>query len=317
MNFQNRWLGVEVRHLVALETVLSERSFAGAARRLGYTQSAISVQIALLERVAGTPLVVRPGGRQAISATAAGERLRDHARRLVQQIQAAESDLTALATGEGGVIRIAAFQTASMRLLPPALARLRSAHPRIEVLLDEAPYVEQLEHLASGAIDLAFVLLPVTGPFASIELARDPFLYATARDPSRSAHKLPSLTALARQPMISWQSSPVAIESVLRSRAMEPHVVVRSDECATVQNMVAEGLGAAVLPRLALELPDERLLVLDASRHMPPRAIGVAWHQDRKPSPAGQAMIDAIRAHTASYAEQHDSIPPPGVHPVK
>ena len=130
MNFPNQWLGVEVRHLVALEMVLSERSFAGAARKLGYTQSAVSVQIALLERIAGTQLVVRPGGRRLVSATAAGERLRGHARRLIDQIQAAESDLTALAIGEAGVVRIAAFQTASMRLLPPALARLSANSPQ-------------------------------------------------------------------------------------------------------------------------------------------------------------------------------------------
>jgi DNA-binding transcriptional LysR family regulator len=307
MNFPNQWLGVEVRHLVALEMVLSERSFAGAARKLGYTQSAVSVQIALLERIAGTPLVVRPGGRRPVSATAAGERLRGHARRLIDQIQAAESDLTALAIGEAGVVRIAAFQTASMRLLPPALARLSATHPSIEVRLDEAPYLEQLDHLSSGAIDLAFVLLPVTGPFASVELTRDPFLYATARDSSAPPDKLPSLASLARQPMISWQSSPVAIESVLRARAMQPNIVVRSDECATVQNMVAEGLGAAVLPRLALDLPDDRLMVLDASRHMRPRTIGLAWHQDRNPPAAAQAMIDAIREQAATYSDQQEA----------
>ncbi len=304
MNFQNQWLGVEVRHLVALETVLSERSFAGAARKLGYTQSAVSVQIALLERIAGTPLIVRPGGRRPVSATAAGERMRAHARRLIEQVQAAESDLTALAIGEAGVVRIAAFQTASMRLLPPALARLSATHPSIEVRLDEAPYVQQLEHLASGAIDLAFVLLPVSGPFATTELTRDPFLYATQRDGSGSAQKLPSLAALARQPMVSWQSSPVAIESVLRARAMEPNIVVRSDECATVQNMVAEGLAAAVLPRLALDLPDDRLVVVDASRHMRPRTIGLAWHQDRTPTAAAQAMIDAIGEESVRYSDQ-------------
>ncbi len=83
---------------------------------------------------------------------------------------------------------------------------------------------------------------------------------------------------------------------------MEPNVVVRSDDCATVQNMVAEGLGAAVLPRLALDLPDDRLIVLDASRHMRPR--GLAWHQDRNPPAAAQAMIDAIREQAAEYSDR-------------
>jgi DNA-binding transcriptional LysR family regulator len=99
------------------------------------------VQIALLERIAGRRWSCAREGVRPVSATAAGERLRGHARGLIDQIQAAESDLTALAIGEAGVVRIAAFQTASMRLLPPALARLSATHPSIEVRLDEAPTV--------------------------------------------------------------------------------------------------------------------------------------------------------------------------------
>ena len=141
MSQQHRWLGVEVRHLAALEAVITARSFAEAARRLGYTQSAISLQIAALERIAGTRLLDRPGGRRPVVPTPAGERVLRHARRVLDQIHATEADLTDLATGDAGMVTLGTFQSASRGLLPDALRRLRSTHPAIEVRLDETPHL--------------------------------------------------------------------------------------------------------------------------------------------------------------------------------
>src|SRR5436305_971662 len=117
----DRWLGIEIRHLAALRAVAEECSFGRAAERLGYTQSAISQQIARLEAAVGQRLVERPGGPRPISITEAGTVLLGHADRIVGQMQAARADLAALAAGETGKLRIGSYQSAGTRLLPPLL----------------------------------------------------------------------------------------------------------------------------------------------------------------------------------------------------
>jgi molybdate transport repressor ModE-like protein len=304
MHFPNRWLGTEVRHLIALEAVEAAGSFSGAARELGYTQSAISLQIAQLERIAGHRLVERRAGRHPVTLTRAGQRLTRHSRAVLDQIRAAEADLAALSAGEAGTICLGTFQSASARLLPAALRRLRETRPLVEVRLNEAPYEEQPALLASGKTDLAFALLPVDGPFETRELMQDPFLFISPAHPPKEANnRLPSLTQLARRPLVSWQRGPLAFEALLRAHGHQPHVVLRSDDRATVQNLVAEGLGAAILPRLALHLPDPRLVAVDASRHIPPRRIGLAWHRDRDHPPAMHALIESINAQAEQTAE--------------
>src|SRR5437763_8076997 len=100
----DRWLGVELRHLAALEAVAAEGSFGRAAERLGYTQSAVSQQIATLERIVGERLIERPGGPRPVSLTEAGELLLGHAESIVARLQAAQADLHALQTGELGTL---------------------------------------------------------------------------------------------------------------------------------------------------------------------------------------------------------------------
>src|SRR5437667_12808377 len=125
------WLGVEVRHLAALQALAAERSFGRAARRLGYTQSAVSQQIATLERIVGGRLVGRPGGPRPVSLTEAGELLLRHAEAIVARLAAAQADLGALAEGEGGVLRVGIYQSVGQRILPELMRRYAAAWPRV------------------------------------------------------------------------------------------------------------------------------------------------------------------------------------------
>ena len=118
----NQWLGVELRHLAALEAVARTRSFGRAARELGYTQSAISQQIAQLERIVGQRLFDRPGGPRRVEPTEAGLLLLGHADRIVAQLDAARADMAALAEGEAGTLRVGIYQSVGARLLPPSSA---------------------------------------------------------------------------------------------------------------------------------------------------------------------------------------------------
>src|SRR5258705_12106821 len=108
---RDRWLGVELRHLAALEAVGRTRSFGGAARELGYTQSAVSQQIAQLERLVGQQLVVRPGGPLPVSITDAGTLLLRHADSIVARLDAAQADMAAYAEGAAGPLRVGIYQS--------------------------------------------------------------------------------------------------------------------------------------------------------------------------------------------------------------
>ena len=130
-------VGVEARHLAALQAIAEERSFSRAAERLGYAQSAVSQQIATLERAVGLKLVERPGGPRPVSLTEAGEVVLRHADRLLARLGALRADLDQLVAGESGTIRVGTFQSAGARILPGvdprvprALARGARGDPR-------------------------------------------------------------------------------------------------------------------------------------------------------------------------------------------
>src|SRR6476619_4409346 len=101
----DRLLGVELRHLLALQALATEGSFGRAARALGYTQSAISQQVATLERAVGEKLIERPGGPRPVSLTEAGQLLLRHAEAIVARMKAAQADLTAYSEGAAGPLR--------------------------------------------------------------------------------------------------------------------------------------------------------------------------------------------------------------------
>ena len=147
----DRWLGIELRHLAALQAVAAERSFGRAARRLGYTQSAVSQQIATLERIVGERLVERPGGPRPVSLTEAGQLLLRHAEAIVARLDAAEADFRALSEGESGTLRIGTYQSVGNKILPTLLRRFREQWPDVEIKLSEsANDRELLDFVAEG-----------------------------------------------------------------------------------------------------------------------------------------------------------------------
>src|ERR1043165_6747627 len=123
--------GVEIRHLAALASVAEEGSFRRAATRLGYVQSAISEQIATLERIVGQQLVVRSRGAGAVELTDAGEILLAHANAILARAQAAEADLGALADGSAGSLRLGIYQSVGARVIPRLFPRYARARPDV------------------------------------------------------------------------------------------------------------------------------------------------------------------------------------------
>jgi molybdate transport repressor ModE-like protein len=289
--------GLEVRHLIALQAVAREGSFAAAAEALGYTQSAISQQISGLERAVGQRLVERPGGRRRIWLTEAGEALLRHADAIVSHLHAAAADLDALAEGRTGRLRVGTYQSVSARILPPVVQQFRQQFPDITLELREAGDDTELYGLLERAeLELSFGLLPAPeGPFEAIELLRDPYVLVVAADsPLADAAEPPSLAEIAALPLVGFSECRQErwLETTLHARAARPTWVFRSDDNATIQSMAAAGVGAALMPQLAVDLADERTIAIELGDLLPPRRLGIVWHADRTRSAAADAFIE-------------------------
>jgi DNA-binding transcriptional LysR family regulator len=294
----DRWLGLDLRHLVALKAIADEGSFGRAAVRLGYTQSAISQQIATLERIVGLRLIERPGGPRPISLTEAGRVLLRHAEAIEARLHAAKADMSALQAGDVGRLRVGTFQSVGVRIIPTLLRRFSESHPRVEVVLREsASENELLEMIERGELDLTFWKLPVaSGPYESVELLRDPYvLVVPAASPLADLERTPTLKEIALQPLIGFNhcSAMDEVESHLAATGRPPNVVFRSDNNGTVQGLVGAGVGVTVAPRLTVDEDDPTTVTIDLRGRIPARVIGLVWHRDRHRSPAADAFIES------------------------
>ena len=145
---------LDLRRLRLLHELHRLGTVSAVADALSYSPSTVSQQLKVLEREAGTPLF-EPAGRS-VRLTDAALVLAEHAQRLLAGAERAEADLAAAAAGAvAGVVRVGSFQTASLRLLLPAMNALRATHPGVEVRVVEAEPEPALEALRSHALDLA------------------------------------------------------------------------------------------------------------------------------------------------------------------
>lgn len=294
---ENQWLGIELRHLAALEAVAREGSFRRAAASLGYVQSAISQQIAALERVVGQRLVERSRGGGRVELTEAGELVRQHADAILARLQAAQADVAALATGEAGVLRVGITQSIGVRILPRLMQLFADEWPEVALRPTEAPADLPLyAAVERGDVDLSFVELPAPpGPFDVFPLLADPYMLVVRRD-SPLARGAVSLSDLDGVPLIGHTECRGLgrVEAQLRARGIEPEFAFRSDVNATIQALVGAGVGAAVLPVLAVD-PSDELTTMRELPAIPPRVLAIARHRDRQHSAAAQAFVDAAQ----------------------
>jgi DNA-binding transcriptional LysR family regulator len=292
----DRWPRLDLRHLVALKTIAEEGSFGRAAERLGYTQSAVSQQIAALERVVGLRLIDRPGGPRAISLTEAGRILLRHAEAIDARLLAARADMEALRAGEAGSLRVGTFQSVGARVLPHLLRRFSETHPRVQVVLQESADEDELLRMVErGELDLTFNTLPLPqGPYESIELLTDPYVLLVPSDsPLAQLKRPPSLKEIVLHPLVGFSRcrATEAIESQLASSGRSPNIVFRSDNNGTVQGLVGAGVGVSISPLLTVNEDDESVVVIELAGRLAPRVIGLAWHRDRHRSRAAEAFV--------------------------
>ncbi len=300
---RDQWLGVEIRHLAALDAVARTRSFGAAARELGYTQSAVSQQIAHLEQIVGQRLFDRPRGPRRVELTEAGELLLRHADAIVARLDAARSDMAALSEGSAGSLRVGIYQSVGARLLPAVLRRFGEQWPKVSVRVsEENDPAELLRLLEHGELDLTFADLPLPeGPFEWAELLHDPyFLLVSARSELAKLDAAPPPRELAAMPLIGRRNENEP-ERFLAGRAPELNVVFRTDDNGTLAAVVAAELGAAIVPRLVVNPGNRDVVLLPFGSRIPPRTIVLAWHRDRYRSAAAEAFVELATELGADY----------------
>src|SRR5206468_8897385 len=172
------WVGLEIRHLQALEAVAREGSFRGAAQRLGYVQSAISHQILALERVVGATLVQRTRGSRQSVLTPAGEAVLEHAAAILGRVRAAQADLATIAEGRDPVFRVGSFQNLASLLVAPVLSRLGATPGPGSVVFVEHETGRDMQALVRDHRgDVAFTQHPIHEPaLAHADLLEDPYV---------------------------------------------------------------------------------------------------------------------------------------------
>ncbi|MFF4396635.1 LysR family transcriptional regulator [Streptomyces sp. NPDC001480] len=278
-------------------------SFTVAARTLGWTQSAVSRQVASLEAaLGGTALFDRlPRG---VRLTEAGRALVPHAEAVTESLLGAARELTALREVAGGRLRFGAFPTADAALVPHTLAAFRARHPHVRVSREEGLTPALLDRLATGHLDLAIVSTTGRVPLDAYELHHllDESLYVAvpAGHPLAGAGEV-RLDLLADADWVSGGPRPegTLLDAALR-RGFRPRVAHVVAEWTAKQGYVAAGLGVALVPALAAESvrPDVALLrVLDEGA--PARAVYAAAARGRALAPAARAFLTALREAAA------------------
>jgi DNA-binding transcriptional LysR family regulator len=293
--------GIDLKALRALVAVADHGSFRSAAKSLGYTQSAISHQIAMLERALNAPLFTRPGGRGAVTMTVAGDVAYRRARRVLGEVETLGADVAAIEHGQRRPLRIGVFQTATTELLPGALRTLREQRPDVEVVLTEIQdNTRTFDRLAAGELDLAFLVNPVPDErVESIPLLDDPWVILTRRDSELASSPKPTFDLLDGVDLVAWNlrwRTQQELEQAWRRRGINPRVVYRTDDNLALQRLVAAGYGHACLDRLgASGAVEPSLTWLEPKEILIPRTIALCHPRRRDPSGSALILMDAVR----------------------
>jgi DNA-binding transcriptional LysR family regulator len=299
---------LDVRRMRVLREVASRGSFSAAADALAYTQSAVSQQIAALEREAGTRLVER--NARGVRLTDAGRALVEHADAILARLADAEAELEAIAGLRGGRLRLASFPSAGATIMPEAIARFRERHPGVELTLEPAEPEPSIVKMRAGEVDL---VLDITAGFREpgddgierLHLLDDPMYVALPQGHPLARKRNLKLEELAAESWILGTTGSCPDASIfLRScqlAGFEPNVTFNSDDYFAIQGFVAAGMGASFIPDLALISVRDDIVVRSLGARPPARVIWAATMRDSYCSPAKQAMLDVLAEVSAEF----------------
>ena len=295
----------DVRQLKVLREVAECGSFSAAADALAYTQSAVSKQIAALERETGLPLIeraVRP-----VRLTDAGRALVAHAEAAFSHLAAAQDELAAIAGLRAGTLRLGTFASAGATVTVPALSAFHARHPGVKLTLIEAEPRESISLVRAGDLDLA-VIYDYPGFASSLDehlevthLLDDTFELIVPSAHALAGKRRISLGALANEPWLFPRVTDgisSTYDRLMRGACavagFEPQILFEVNDCQTAQGFVAAGMGVAVLPHLALH-PLHPAVTVRKLDDAPMRSVLAVRLRHGAPTPPAAAALELLR----------------------
>jgi molybdate transport repressor ModE-like protein len=300
---------LDVRRMRILREVAEHGSFSAAADSLHLTQSAVSQQIAALEREAGTTLLDRNRGH--VRLTDSGEALVGHAEAVLARLDEAERELHEIAGLRSGHIRVVSFPTAGATLVIKAVASFRRKHPGVEPRLTEAEPEESIPQLRAGEHDLALVY-----DYVNVPLPEDRDVEATFLLEERMQLALPKGHPLAEEKSVplsdlaeeTWIIGTCAgscsdnVKLACRRAGFEPEVGFESNDYQVHQSLVSAGMGISLVPELLLTGRHPGMKVVEIEPDPPVRRVWAITRRGPARSPATDAMLEVLQRESARFA---------------
>jgi DNA-binding transcriptional LysR family regulator len=298
---------LDVRQLEVLVEIARTGSHTAAAASLGFTQPAVSYQMRRLQQAVGTPLFTRVG--RGLELTPTGQSLVRHADTIFAVLRAADQDIASLVARGGGLVRMVAFQSSCLTLLPDVVTRLAADHPDVHVTVTQAEPVEARHLIRTGLADLGLLCNWENEdlPEGESVMLRVPLMTDRRFVVMRGDHPLagrPSigLAELADQRWV-MESYRDRFTAACTNLGFQPRISATIDDAIAIQALVAAGLGITLMSEMALRGPSYSTLVHRPLHDWPLRRTYALLWPDMAEVPAVATVLRAVR-HSARSAQQ-------------
>ena len=301
----------DMRRLALLVEVVEEGSITAAAELMMYTPSAVSQQLRKLEQEVGQPLLNRRS--RGVVPTEAGQVLADHARRIVRQMHAAQSDLDQIAGLKRGSLAIGTFPTLAGSFLPTVIRVFKKRYPAIGLSVRSARFAELVADLESGVTGLCLLWDYPWNPFHDetvrvTEVFRESTVILVARGHRLADREQVTMEELRNESWIVRAEAHPVVEVLQRSAhdaGFEPTIGFLANDYQEAQAMVSVGMGVAMVPKTAVALQHPDVRVLSLGSQAPLRRVLLAQRQDKVYAPAEVAfhstLLEVARERAGDY----------------
>ena len=272
---------MELRQIRSFLSIAETLHFGRTAELIHLSQPALSLQIRALEEEVGVRLFER--NRRKTTLTAAGAAFRDDAAVALLQLEQAIRKARLAAGGKLGLLRIGFISTAGIELVGDIVRQFRELNPGVELSLRNILTAEQVQMLETGALDIAFLRLPIGGQSTLdvVTVHREPFVLVVPLSHKLAKKKRVRLREVAGEDFVMYERSWAPgfhdlMFGILRDAGIVPNVTQTAGEVPTLISLVASGMGITIMPASAVKHSVASVVACNIADRIPMSEIGMA-----------------------------------------